>query len=798
MSDLQKTPSNMTSSDRTLARIASTGALLLLAVVALARFSPPALCQSSPTRNASGAGAARITGVRVGVGNTARVGTWTPVVVDITADGSAAFAGELVVTAPDDDGTAVESRQPIQLDPGSRQTVEVYVRLGRADGEVLAHLTPPGHRVGDALGPPVRAASPPRVLSGEDRVILSLGQTHGLDDVVDLVTRASTSTDAPGRLIVVRPGLDPGASGSGGLPGRWFGLDLASTLVLDVNDPAVRTALPTHAGLIAGWVQNGGHLVVTGAQSGSAAAESLGELLPARATGMTRLNDLGAIEAYAGSTTNPIRANAMDVARLELPGMRPGVPPSIILGGSGELPLILRAARGFGRVTLIGLDVDRAPFSEWKDRPLFWSRALDVRTPSGPSSADGSAEPAADLFGAAESADLAGSLHSLLDQPPGVRSLSFGWVAFFVFLYIALIGPIDYLFLRRVARRMELTWLTFPALVAATTAAAYFAAYSTKGRDLRAVKLDAIDIDVPTRLVRGQSFVTLYSPSNRDYGLSVQPLDVSATATAERWLAPADEAADDATIAIPSAISAETLVSWFGPPVPRFGGGGGAGALAPMTRPYGYGPPGRLDALGPVRVPIWSTKSFEARWSGQGPDTDSPMVEAELVATGSNRIEGRLTNHGARPLERATLFFGDVVYDQLGTIPPGGSVVIDVSSRTRPVSGYLEERARGVLNADGQLRDVSRDTPAARTRRLGDLVRTMLFRDSMNARTRTPPSEPLRHLDLTGQLALGRPMLVADIDGPAVAVRLTGAHAEPKVVERTVVRMILALQGETP
>jgi hypothetical protein len=737
-------------------------------------------------------GSGRIASVRVGVGHTTRVGVWTPVVVDLVGQGPGPFAGELVVTAPDDDGTPVESCQTVQLGSGQQQAVEVYVRLGRADGEILAHLRR-GHGTGSPLGPPVRAATLPQVLSAEDRVILALGRPEGLEEVVALVTRSATEADPSGRLVVVR--TDQSSAGLG-LPGRWFGLDLAPTLVIDANDAAVRSALPAHAEVIAGWVRQGGHLVVAGAEGGAAVAEALGDLLPARVLGTTRLNDLGAVETYSGSTTNPIPARAMQVARLELPPTRPGLPSPVVLGGSGELPLVVRAARGFGRVTLIGLDVDRAPFSTWKDRPLFWSRALDVRVGSTTSEADGTA-PAVDLFGASEKADLAGSLHSLLDQPPGVKSLSFGWVAFFVFLYIALIGPVDYLFLRRVVKRMELTWLTFPAIVAATTAAAYLAAYAAKGHDLRAVKVDAVDIDQTTGLVRGRSFVTLYSPSNQDYGLTFRPNDLGQPSGGESGVTLAAETAGAGAPAT-GADGAERLVSWFGPPEPRFGGGGGAGSLAPLTRPYAYGPPGRLESLAPVRVPIWSTKAFEASWSGPLAASERPMIEADLVSTGSNRIEGRVTNQGPRPLERAVLFFGDVVYDQLGTIPPGGSVVIDAASRTRPVSGYLEERARGYLNADGQLRDVARDTTATRARRLSDLMRTILFRDSMNGRTRTPPSEPLRALDLTGQLALGRVMLVTEVDGPGASALISGARGEPKVVERTIVRLILALQSESP
>ncbi len=101
--------------------------------------------------------------------------------------------------------------------------------------------------------------------------------------------------------------------------------------------------------------------------------------------------------------------------------------------------------------------------------------------------------------------------------------MPFGWVAFFVFLYILLIGPGDYFFLKKVVKRMELTWITFPAIVIVVSALAYIAAYRLKGTELKIVKLDVVDVDQADGLVRGSSWMTLFSPQNRDYDLTVTP-----------------------------------------------------------------------------------------------------------------------------------------------------------------------------------------------------------------------------------------------------------------------------------
>ena len=47
---------------------------------------------------------------------------------------------------------------------------------------------------------------------------------------------------------------------------------------------------------------------------------------------------------------------------------------------TSSLPLVVRGPCGFGRVTLIALDVDNKLFSDWPDRGLFWARAIDLRS----------------------------------------------------------------------------------------------------------------------------------------------------------------------------------------------------------------------------------------------------------------------------------------------------------------------------------------------------------------------------------------------------------------------------------
>src|SRR5581483_8810376 len=80
--------------------------------------------------------------------------------------------------------------------------------------------------------------------------------------------------------------------------------------------------------------------------------------------------------------------------------------------------------------------------------------------------------------------ELGAEMRRTMEEFKGVTPVSFGWVALFILVYIALVGPLDYLILKKVFRRLELTWITFPVVVLAVSVAAYFTAYALKGEDL--------------------------------------------------------------------------------------------------------------------------------------------------------------------------------------------------------------------------------------------------------------------------------------------------------------------------
>ena len=242
---------------------------------------------------------------------------------------------------------------------------------------------------------------------------------------------------------------------------------------------------------------------------------------------------------------------------------------------------------------------------------------------------------------------------SALEQFPGVKLIPFGWVAFFIFLYILLIGPGDYFFLKKVLKRMELTWITFPTIVVAVSLLAYYAAYLLKGNELLVNQVDVVDVDQVDGLVRGSTWASMFSPQNRDYNdpcrsrcrwTTTPPRRQSGT---ERRAAraPARDQRHDELVQL-----ARGSVRCHGELQPAVQLR--RQRLRVRSRPAG------VEKLEGVRIPIWSTKCVTARWFGPAgtPGRCRPRP------VGTDRLAGTVTNRLDIPLEDAILAFGKQVY----------------------------------------------------------------------------------------------------------------------------------------
>ena len=282
----------------------------------------------------------------------------------------------------------------------------------------------------------------------------------------------------------------------------------------------------------------------------------------------------------------------------------------------------------------------------------------------------------------------------------------FSLVALLIVLYIILIGPVDYLLVKKVLRRMEWTWITFPAIVIGVSVAGYALAYWLKGSQLRVNQVDVVDVDVAGGQVRGSTWLSMFSPRTQTYDLTVRP---------RQW---DGQPAEDA----------EVLFSWLGLPGDALGGMGSTGGGLSMFDGYNFAP--SLDRVQDMPVQVWSTKSLTARWSFPA----ASPVTGSLERTGDGKLRGTLTSRMETPLRNATIVYGSSVY-RLGTIGHGDEITVDPTNRT-------DESIRE-FNAAGDA--VSR------------AIREMMFHDLAGGDRPERPINRYQHfIDFSGKLSGGR------------------------------------------
>lgn len=202
------------------------------------------------------------------------------------------------------------------------------------------------------------------------------------------------------------------------------------------------------------WILAGGHLVVAEDDGWSAlAAHRLSRWLPATPTGVEVVTDKEEIGRYLGPSVSLGRSIESDEPMKPLPESvprlmgtpKPGVEP--FASYSEQAPFGWTWAVGDGRVSLMRTIVKktgRAPnYDDWSGWTVGQSRPRLVENYASLASVD---EPKLDLH--------PGALLCLL------------------FLYVLIIGPVDYLILRHF-RRQELTLITYPAAIVVFSALAW-------------------------------------------------------------------------------------------------------------------------------------------------------------------------------------------------------------------------------------------------------------------------------------------------------------------------------------
>jgi hypothetical protein len=172
-----------------------------------------------------------------------------------------------------------------------------------------------------------------------------------------------------------------------------------------------------------------------------------------------------------------------------------------------DMPLIVSARRGQGRVTALLFSPEREPFKSWKNAPAFWAGLCGVPSTwytsadynyQGGMSSDG-------IFGA------------MIDTRQ-VHKLPVEWLLLLLIVYLIVIGPLDQYWLKKIGRPM-LTWITFPCYVVAFSLLIYFIGYKLRAGESEWNELHIVDVlaSGDHAELRGRTYSSVYAPANAKY-----------------------------------------------------------------------------------------------------------------------------------------------------------------------------------------------------------------------------------------------------------------------------------------
>jgi hypothetical protein len=708
--------------------------LLLPAAVVLA--SPPGAAPAG-ARAAAGRRAALHMEVRVGLGQEDgeqrpkyKVGYWTPVHITLEA-GQAPFRGKLELTTKDGDGVrtvfVADSQKSLFVPAGGAASLWRYVKFGRARGRRLSDrnlltvtLRP------DEGSPVVRSLQLAPALLSTQAWIVTAGPSidgEGPSIGVELIRRGASAAFATSRI----------ANGSD-LPDRWYGYEGVDVLVLTTSRLGPLEELTGDQFVaLEDWVRMGGRLVFcVGVRGPEMLAEDsrFQRFAPGRFDRVVQQprGSVAGLESYAGAK-EPLVSAGGDAAGLKLTVLsevRGRIEAFEAVYGVGERPVIAQCPFGFGQVVFVAFDPDQPPLSEWRDRPRLVAQILRGALEDEGERADVDRRGRVTHLGYE---DIAGQLRSAMDQFQEVRLVAFSWVAGLIILYIALIGPVDYFFLRKVVGRMHWSWCTFPLVAVAFGLLAVLLVQGLKTNRLRINQVDLVDVDVATSLVRGATWVHLYSPRADAYDLALVP-----TSFLDR------EAA------------ARVLFSWQGLPG-RGLGGLNTTASAPFDTSYSMiaevivGDDARPAVRG-LPIQASSTKSLAGRWRLKG----SLRWDGQLTAGPTGLLRGEFSNPLPVELSDCMLLYGNWAHDVKGTLGPGETARVD----DQPLNLQWRLSRRRLV----EMSDVG--TPWDQSSfEVPRILELMMFHKAAGGRAYTGLSHRYQgYIDLSDHLDTGRAVLV--------------------------------------
>jgi hypothetical protein len=456
--------------------------LLALALVAGAGFAPARAQTDGLQMNAAAA-----------FNGYFKYGEWLPVQVTLENQG-ADLEGEIRVNVNSSQGALVFS-SPVSLPSGSRKLVQVYVLPNNFSRELDVRLVS-GSKLISSQKVTVRP---------QPNVAFFAGLLAPERGALALLSGVKFPGQERPKILVDAAPTD--------LPDRLEGLRAFDLLV--VNDVDTTRLTPEQSNALEGWVRRGGVLVIGGGPGAQRTLAGLPQALaPVRGLSTREISraDLQPLAAFAGA--DAILADGPFTAALGEPV------ESAILAGGRNLPLALKRPVGDGAVYYLALDLTGAPFNGWPATAIFWQALV------GPAGSYPDSLP----FDVSPRQWRANALTYPLSNIPSLDLPSIRNVSILLGVYILIVGPLNYLVLRR-QRRLQWAWATIPAITLIFTAGAFGIGYGLRGSDLILNKIAVVETrpggaEASRNDATVTSYMGLFSPRMQSYEIAVQGVNL--------------------------------------------------------------------------------------------------------------------------------------------------------------------------------------------------------------------------------------------------------------------------------
>ncbi len=537
-----------------------------------------------------------------------RVGSWMAIAVTVANDGPA-ITGELRING----GAQGRTRfgLPVDLPTGSRKSLEMYAQPPAFGQTIDVSLVTAG---GTAATAKVAYTVP-------DNAQLVVGVLAEKPAPVVAALRLPPSINGTPTIIVQLTVDD--------LPGRVEAWDPIDRLIWQDVDSSTLSKDQLEA--MRGWLAGGGRLTIVGGTSGASSLAKLpDDLLPYRPRATTDISPQ-ALQDLVGPITSTVQAiPAMTADRSTVRGR--------ILAASGDQVIAAEETFGSGAVTLLGVDptgdwLARTPASDAVWNRIVPPRALGVQLVSG------------------DDSQLLNALNTL----PSLALPPIGGLLILLFGYILLVGPVNYLLLRRLDRR-EWAWVTMPFLVVGFAAAAYLYGNTLRGGQVIINSVAIVRGAPDTTAATAVAYVGVFSPTREIYQLEIPGGALLSPPTSGDMLSGFDGTQNGGALDILQGDTARV-----------------------RDLAVGYG------ALRAVRAEV-------------------PIAGPELSATlrlEGDRLKGTVTNKSTLTLEKPAVVVGGSVA-VLADLAPGASQVIDLPIGGGPVDQPITDRILGNIFFGGQ------------------------------------------------------------------------------------------------